>query len=49
MGLLELRDLRHKVVDIGTTLLCISDSCFSGVVLCINSTLPYSLHENTRP
>ena len=26
-----------------------SFSCFSGVVLCINDTRPYSLHENTRP
>ena len=26
-----------------------SFSCLSGVVLCINDTLPYSLHENTKP
>ena len=44
MGLLELRDLRHTLVDIGTTLLCISG--YKGLP---GRTLPINLiHETVR-
>ena len=44
MGLLELPDLRHTLVDIGTTLLCISG--YNGVP---GRTLPINLiHETAR-
>ena len=44
MGLLELPDLRHTLVDIGTTLLCISG--YNGLP---GQTLPINLiHENAR-
>ena len=44
MGLLELPDLRHTLVDIGTTLLCISE--YNGLP---GRTLPINLiHETAR-
>ena len=44
MGLLELPDLRHTLVDIGTTLLCISG--YNGLP---GRTLPINLiHETAR-
>ena len=44
MGLLELPDLRHTLVDIGTTLLCISE--YKGLP---GRTLPINLiHETFR-
>ena len=44
MGLLELPDLRHTLVDIGTTLLCISG--YNGLP---GRTLPINLiHETVR-
>ena len=44
MGLLELPDLRHTLVDIGTTLLCISG--YKGLP---GRTLPINLiHETAR-
>ena len=44
MGLLELPDLRHTLVDIGTTLLCISG--YNGLP---GQTLPINLiHETVR-
>ena len=44
MGLLELTDLRHTLVDIGTTLLCISG--YNGLP---GRTLPINLiHETVR-
>ena len=44
MGLLELPDLRHKLGDIGTTLLCISG--YNGLP---HRTLPINLiHETVR-
>ena len=45
MGLLELPDLRHTLVDIGTTLLCISG--YNGLP---GRTLPINLiHDTVRP
>ena len=43
MGLLELPDLRHTLVDIGTTLLCISG--YNGLP---GRTLPSVIHEIAR-
>ena len=44
IGLLELPDLRHALVDIGTTLLCISG--YNGLP---GRTLPINLiHETAR-
>ena len=42
MGLLELADLRHTLVDIGTTLLCISG--YNGLP---GRTLPLNLIHET--
>ena len=43
MGLLELSDLRHTMVDTGTTLLCISG--YNGLP---GQTLPSVIHEIAR-
>ena len=44
MGLLELPDLRHTLVDIGTTLLCVSG--YNGLP---GRTLPINtIHETVR-
>ena len=44
MGLLELPDLRHTLVDVSSTLLCISE--YNGLP---SRTLPINLiHETTR-
>ena len=46
MGLLELPDLRHPLVDIGTTLLCIQVSGYNGLP---GQTLTINLiHETVR-